>query len=96
MSKPIDLAKLRSISISAGATPTRTGSPRVLEIEANDAKLDQDVAAYKRLRKDGLQPPEINGSAEREKNFTEKWQVEEAPPTWQVEQARNQGVEVAG
>jgi hypothetical protein len=83
-----DLEKYKTISVSKHATPSRSGANRVIKIDHGDAQLSDDVAAYKRLRADGLQPPQIDGSAEREK-FPEAWAIEERPPDWQVEQAGN-------
>jgi hypothetical protein len=64
------------IQFGASSMPTRAGSARSAVIEAKDRVLDKDLDAYKRLRKDGLQPRKIDGSAEVEKRAEEKWQVE--------------------
>jgi hypothetical protein len=37
------------------------------------------MPAYKRLRKQGLQPRAIEGSSLLEKHATEKWQIEGVP-----------------
>ena len=41
-----------------------------------DRVLEKDLAAYKRLRDDGVQPKNIDGSATVEARANEKWQVE--------------------
>jgi len=61
--------------LSASSTPTRgdgidIGATRVAE----SAKV-ADMDAYKRLRKDGVQPPAINGSAQLEARAEEKHEV---------------------
>jgi hypothetical protein len=37
--------------------------------------------AYKRLRREGLQPRQIDGASTLEKHATEKWQIEGASET---------------
>ena len=64
------------IQFGAASMPTRGRTARSAVIEAKDRVLDKDLDAYKRLRKDGLQPRKIDGSAEVEKRAEEKWQVE--------------------
>jgi hypothetical protein len=39
-------------------------------------KFDADMDAYSRLRKDGLQPPRVDGSAELEKRANTREEVE--------------------
>jgi hypothetical protein len=56
--------------------PTRTGSSRSAVIAQKDRVLEKDLAAYKRLRDDGVQPKNIDGSATVEARANEKWQVE--------------------
>lgn len=58
------LSHYRSIGLSATATPSRKG-PVVAKLNSDKA-FDKDGAAYKRLRKDGLQPDQIDGSAQLE------------------------------
>ena len=60
----------RSLSVMSQATRT---------INRRDATLSTDLAAYKRLRKDGLQPPRIDGSAMRERHAESRAQVEGVP-----------------
>jgi hypothetical protein len=38
--------------------------------------MHKDVAAYRRLRKDGLQPKSVKGSARLEARADSKWEVE--------------------
>lgn len=74
MSKPVDLDKLRSISLSAVAVPSRRreAAGSALWHSHNDA----DVPAYRRLRADGLQPQTVHGSAWLEANADTREQVE--------------------
>jgi hypothetical protein len=68
--------KVSAVGFSAELMPTRTGSSRSAVIAQKDRVLDKDLAAYKRLRDDGLQPKNIDGSATVEARANEKWQVE--------------------
>lgn len=58
--------KAGTISISATALENRGAAVRVAD--AKDKALDGDLAAYKRLRANGLQPKNIDGSASLEKS----------------------------
>lgn len=63
-----------SIGLSATCTPTRSG-PVIAKLQENKA-FDKDGAAYKRLRKEGLQPRQIDGSAELEVKASSRIEVE--------------------
>ena len=63
--------KVLSVNVSAEATPNRRPEP--VRIEKKDKALSADLDAYKRLRRDGLQPTGIDGSAEAEKRVNSQW-----------------------
>jgi len=65
--------KIQSVSLAPSATPTRSNAG-VINFETK--KSHADVAAYKRLRKDGVQPKSVKGSAELEARATSKWEIE--------------------
>lgn len=65
--------KIQSISIAASAMPTRS---EAASIEKNTAVMHKDAAAYKRLRKDGVQPKSVKGAAELERRAGSKWEIE--------------------
>lgn len=65
--------KIQSISIAASAMPSRSEAAKV---EIATKKQHKDVAAYKRLRKDGVQPKTVKGAAELESRAASKWEVE--------------------
>ena len=65
---------LRSIHISAHATPSR--HQEAVNIDRTEAQWGQDMPAYKRLRANGLQPKNIDGCAELEKRATDRFEVE--------------------
>ena len=62
--------------VSPSAVPSRNN---VIDLEATkraEKAKDADMEAYKRLRKDGVQPPSINGSAHLESRAEEKFEVD--------------------
>lgn len=58
------LCKMRSVSVSAVATPTR--KPVLVEQLTRDKRTKADCAAYRRLVKGGLDNFKVEGSAHRE------------------------------
>ena len=68
------------VYVSASATPTRgTHDGKAIDWEGTKVKerlKDQDMAAYKRLRHEGVQPKSIDGSAYSERHAGTKWEVE--------------------
>jgi hypothetical protein len=46
------------------------------EINKTERGWNKDMDAYKRLRREGLRPKQIDGSATLEKHATEKWHIE--------------------
>ncbi len=69
--------KLRSISF--GTVPGGTRSQAVARIDQTERQWSQDIDAYRRLRKEGRQPPAIDGSATREKHAETAAQVDGTP-----------------
>ena len=65
--------KIQTISIAASAMPTRSEAARV---ERETQVMHSDVAAYKRLRKDGVQPKSVKGAAELERRAGSRWEIE--------------------
>lgn len=81
--------KLCSVSIAPSAMPSR--SPRshatgpqehISRVLAREKRWDRDMPAYKRLVDDGVQPPQIDGSADLESRSTVRDQVETGHPEW--------------
>lgn len=68
---------LRGIGISAEALPNRRADAAATV--AKDRVLDRDLDAYKRLRRDGIQPPRNQGSARMEATADHRWQIESKP-----------------
>lgn len=67
---------LLSIAVAPSATPSRGGGARAAEVNAMEAKWQQDHAAYRRLVKDGMQPKSLNHAADLERFASSKAEVE--------------------
>lgn len=65
--------------VAFGANSTTTGGARVAEINQTARNWDKDMPAYKRLRKNGLQPERIDGCAAIEATASTAAQVESRP-----------------
>jgi hypothetical protein len=59
-----------------GMNTTTTRGQNVASINNTERNWQKDMPAYKRLRKEGLQPKRIDGAAEVEKKAETKFQVE--------------------
>jgi hypothetical protein len=69
----------RVSGISFGANPSTTKGQEVAKINQRAKNWDKDMPAYKRLRKNGLQPKSIDGSAALEARATTAAEVESRP-----------------
>lgn len=66
----------RVAGVRMGTNTTTSRGARVAEINQTERNWNRDMPAYKRLRANGLQPKQIDGSAEVERKAQESWQVE--------------------
>jgi hypothetical protein len=66
--------RIAAVSFAAAATPNRRRETH--RINTTESQWDSDMASYKRLRKDGLQPPQIDGCRTLETRATDRVQVE--------------------
>lgn len=66
--------KITQVSVSATAMPGRRAD--AIGGIARDRHWDEDMAAYKRLRQDGLQPPRIDNCKVLERHAEHPKQVE--------------------
>ena len=61
--------------VAPSSTPTRAGGIDMAATRQAEKNKDADMAAYKRLRKDGVQPPKIDGSAKLEARAESKHEI---------------------
>jgi hypothetical protein len=69
----------RVAGISFGANPSTTKGQEVAKINERAKNWDKDMPAYKRLRRNGLQPKGIDGAAALEARATTAAEVESRP-----------------
>jgi hypothetical protein len=79
---------LVGFGLSAMAIPTRTVNRTpghkdepITQTITREKRWERDMAAYKRLHDEGLRPPQIDGSALREKQGNTKFDIETRPVT---------------
>jgi len=65
---------VRSISISSAATPNRR--PEAARLTQKDKAWDADHAAYRRLRKQGIQPAGLDNCAQMERGARTRYEIE--------------------
>lgn len=77
---------LRGFGISAQAMPSRgvnrtEGQPDepLTQTLIREKRWDRDIDAYKRLHREGLRPPRVDGSAFRERTGETRYDIEERP-----------------
>jgi hypothetical protein len=69
--------KAAHVSVPASATPSRrAGASHARWVNDTEKRWHKDMDAYRRLVRDGLQPPKIDGCAEVEKRAETKSEVE--------------------
>lgn len=71
----------RVSNIRFGANESTTSGAQVVAVNNREKGWNKDMPAYKRLRQQGLQPRQIDGSAVLESRATERWQIEGIPQT---------------
>lgn len=87
MAEPFDIEKYRSIGILG---------KRTVAANHKDSTLERDMAAYKRLRADGLQPAHIAGSAALEQTATIPLELEMGKTFTKKEMPHvRQGIEIS-
>lgn len=62
--------------VRMGINESTTRGAQVAQINNREKNWNKDMPAYKRLRDQGLQPRQIDGSAVLESRATERWQIE--------------------
>jgi hypothetical protein len=69
--------RVASVAFAASAAPSRSaGAAHAQWVNETEKRWHKDMAAYKRLVRDGVQPMQIDGCAEREARANTREQVE--------------------
>lgn len=67
---------LLGIAVTADAMPTRGMNLEVVRTNIRERRWKRDMAAFRRLVKEGVEPPQIDGSALREKQGEDQFDIE--------------------
>lgn len=67
------MCKVSSVQLSTGDA---NSDPKYKEVAAREKRWDRDMPAYKRLRDQGLQPKQIDGSADLERDASTRFEIE--------------------
>ena len=71
---------LVGFGVAAAAIPSRT-KPDTLNTLVREKRWERDMKAYDNLRDQGYQPPQIDGSALREREGQDTYDIEHRPVT---------------
>lgn len=55
--------RIQTVGFAPSAMPSRGTNQTAVDTNAREGRWNKDMPAYKRLRRDGLQPERIDGSA---------------------------------
>lgn len=70
---------LLTISVAPSAMPSR--HPEAVQINTREKRWSRDIPAYKRLHAEGNPPPQVDGSALRERQGETLYDVIQRPVT---------------
>jgi hypothetical protein len=76
--------RIASVQVSPSAMPSRQ-SAHAKGTLLKDREWTRDMAAYRRLRQEGHQPPRIDGCAELEKAAENPWDIKVGHTDWSPE-----------
>lgn len=62
--------RIKTVGFAPSATPSRRGGDAAARANAREAGWNADMPAYKRLRRDGIQPPSVDGAAKLERSLS--------------------------
>jgi hypothetical protein len=68
--------KLTAVNIAPSVMSSSRGGARAAQVKATEKQWDKDMAAYKRMRDDGLQPHDLDGAAAWEQSDASKFEIE--------------------
>lgn len=70
------VCKASTVGVAPSAMPTRKGGQEAATVNAREGRWEKDMPAYKELRRQGLQPRQIDGSAELADRAHDRMEVE--------------------
>lgn len=82
---------IADVNVSPSVMPSRSNTIDLAATKKAEIEKGRDMEAYKRLRKDGVQPPAINGSAKLEAKAENSYEVNSGH-TFKTESARRRSM----
>lgn len=71
-----DICRYTSVSVAPSATPTRKGGQEAATVNARESRWARDMGAYRELRRQGMQPRQIDGSDRLAATASDRIEVE--------------------
>jgi hypothetical protein len=68
--------KLTAVNIAPSVLVSSAGGARAARLNATEKQWDRDGEAYKRMRKDGLMPHDLDGAARWEASDASRFEIE--------------------
>ena len=68
--------KLVAVNIAASVFTSSAGGARAARLNKTEKQWDRDGEAYKRMRRDGLMPHDLDGAARWEQSDASKFEIE--------------------
>jgi hypothetical protein len=62
--------------LSVSIAPSASGSPQAQEVNAREERWHRDMASYRAIRKQGLQPKGIDGSSALENRAEDQFEIQ--------------------
>lgn len=75
------LDRIKTVGFSSTCTPTRSTSLEPIRTNIREKRWRRDIDAYKRLYREGHRPPQIDGSAFRERKGETEYDINQRPVT---------------
>lgn len=92
-----NLCRWLSVAVAPSATPTRNGGAVAAQTNAREDRWQKDMPAYKAMRRQGLQPRQIDGCDELSAKATDRLEVElgHVLPTKEQRESAKEGMAIA-
>src|SRR5688572_16940178 len=70
------MCRWSSVAVAPSATPSRNGGAEAVATNDRESRWQRDMPAYRELRRQGLQPRQIDGCDELSAKATDRFEVE--------------------
>lgn len=70
------MCRYQTVGVAPSATPSRNGGQEAVATNSRESRWQRDMPAYKELRRQGIQPRQIDGAHELTARATDRLEVE--------------------